>query len=124
LTTTTKKILVIEDHPDTLMFMTLALQNQGFSVIEATNGNDAMLHVQSGETPDLVLVDFCMPGCNGKDFIKKFRDQAGFEKTPIYFTSGWGDLEEVTKDCGAQGYIKKPVDLDSLIVKVGEVFAH
>ena len=116
-----KKILVIEDHPDTLMFMSLALEKEGFSVIEATNGNDALNRIQGGETPDLVLVDFCMPGCNGKEFIEKFRNQPGFENTPVYFTSGWGDLDEVTRDCGAQGYIEKPVDLDKLINKVGEV---
>lgn len=116
-----KKILVIEDHPDTLMFMSLALEKEGFSVIEATNGNDALSQIQGGAMPDLVLVDYCMPGCNGKEFLQKFRNRPGSEHVPVYFTSGWGDLDEVTRDCGAQGYIEKPVDLDKLINKVEEV---
>lgn len=118
-----KNILVIEDHPDTLMLMSLVLQREGFTVTEASDGNDALQIIDGGLRPDLVLVDLRMPGCDGKEFMQRFRENPSFQRVPVYVTSGMGDLDQYTRDCGAQGYLEKPVDLDKLINKVEEAFA-
>lgn len=119
-----KKILVIEDHPDTLMLMSLVLQREGFNVAQASNGNDALQQLKGGLQPDLVFVDLRMPGCDGIEFMQRFRQMPSFEETPVYVTSGAGDIEDCVKDCGAQGYLEKPIDLAKLIDQVGQVFAH
>lgn len=115
-----KKILVIEDHPDTLMLMSLVLKREGFSVVEATDGNDALKKLQSGLSPDLIFVDLKMPGCDGVEFMERFRKMPNSLKVPVFVTSGLDDIEDYTKDCGAQGFIEKPVDLDKLLTKVDQ----
>lgn len=113
-----QKILVVEDHSDTRMLVSMVLQSEGYQVLEAGDGNEAFMHIESGFCPSMVLADLRMPGCDGQEFVERFRQRAGCELVPVIFTSGAVDVEEAARTSGAQGYLEKPIDLRTLVQTV------
>lgn len=110
--TARKCILVVDD--DRLIVTTLArgLRNLGYTVLEATNGDDAISLAQQSP-PDIALLDVRMHGLSGLDVARHFRNNL---KIPFMFLSAYGDAEIVREaaECGALGYLVKPLDVPQL----------
>lgn len=83
-------------------------------MIEATNGRMALDKLDADPCPNLVLVDLSMPQMDGADFIKQLRQHPKCAATKVAIVSGWDDLASRAKTLGANGYIRKPVDIVSL----------
>ncbi len=107
-------ILVVDDEHDLLALISKILTSSGFPVLSASNGIDALEKVKEA-SPDLVLLDYMMPGMNGLDVLKEIKKLRS--DTAVIIITGRGS-ETTAADSikmGAAGYIPKPFDRESLI---------
>ena len=112
-------ILVVDDEVNLRDMVRLYLEREGYRVVEAGNGRDA-LFVARYEKPDLVLLDLMMPEMGGYDFIRRFTKESD---TPIIVLTA--KLEESDKvvglELGADDYVTKPFGIQELIARVRAV---
>ena len=114
-----KYILLVDD--DALMRRSLAfnLEQAGFRTSTAANAEDALALARQNP-PDLVLLDIGLPGMDGLDAIKRFKEQ--FRAPVIFVTARRRNLDEVLGlELGADDYITKPFDVDVLIAHIKAV---
>jgi two-component system alkaline phosphatase synthesis response regulator PhoP len=113
-----KKILLVDDEPDILEFLQYNLVKEGFEVITAGDGNNALKLIP--EKPDLIILDILMPGMDGFDACRRIRSVPGFENKPIIFlTAKSGEADEIRGlELGASDFIQKPVSPKKLIARV------
>jgi two-component system cell cycle response regulator DivK len=112
--TNNKKILYVEDAFENRMLIRRILEADGFIVLEAENAIHA-LEVLEAETPDLILMDINMPDIDGYMLTSKLRRIPTLENTPILALTAnvmRGDRER-TIAAGCNGYIQKPIDVDT-----------
>ncbi len=116
------KILLAEDHEANQMMLSEYLQDQGFDVIRAGNGLEAL--AKAAETlPDLILMDIQMPEMDGLEAIRRLRAQPRFASTPIMALTALamrGDRERCL-EAGANEYLSKPVGLKKLVHIISEL---
>lgn len=112
------KILLVDDEKDIIEFLQYNLEAEGFTVISANNGIDALKKLP--EKPDLIILDVMMPKLDGYETCRKIRISEGFESTPIIFlTARSSELDEVRGlDLGADDFIQKPISPKKLIARV------
>jgi DNA-binding response OmpR family regulator len=114
-----QKILVVDDEPRYLRLMEANLQIEGYEVIQAFNGQQAVEMVGQ-ERPDLVLLDVMMPVLDGFQALERIR---GFATTPIIIVSAKGQEQDRVRglDLGADDYILKPFSATELLARVRAV---
>lgn len=112
-----KKVLIIDDEPDTVTFLATWLEDQGYLTCSATDGHQGMQMIRS-EAPDLVLMDVKMPGRTGMQLYRDIRTDPVFKELPVIFISGVAEYHLFSKDCGQlpepTARLDKPVDLNAL----------
>ncbi|MCL4145250.1 UNVERIFIED_CONTAM: hypothetical protein GTU68_045174 [Idotea baltica] len=113
------KILVADDEPDILEFLQYNLQKEGFIVLTANNGADA-IEIAERENPDLILLDIMMPELDGIEACRELRTRKQFAKTVIAFlTARSEDYSQIAGfDAGGDDYITKPIRPRVLISRV------
>jgi len=113
-----QKILIVDDEKDIVEFIQYNLEQEGFEVITAYNGKDALKLVK--ENPSLILLDVMMPELDGYEVCRKIRKNEKYKNTPILFltakTSEQDEIEGLT--VGADDYILKPVSIKKLIARI------
>jgi two-component system, OmpR family, alkaline phosphatase synthesis response regulator PhoP len=118
-----KKVLIADDEPDILEIIQFNLQAEGYEVITAKNGNEA-IDLAKKHQPNLIILDVMMPGKNGIEVCNILRSQPSFKETLIVFLSALSD--ETTElrglETGADDYITKPVSPKILVSKVNALF--
>src|SRR5437763_16254797 len=82
-------ILLVEDFDDTRLMMKMWLVKNGYRVIEAETGEEAISLAQT-ERPDLILMDVMMPGINGLDATQRIRQDRALSRTPLVPGSAYG----------------------------------
>ncbi len=106
-----EKILVVDDEKDVCDFFQDTLPEEGYGVLTALNGKDALALVRR-ERPDVVLLDVKMPGLNGIEVLEKIKkiDQS----IAVVMITGYGDLKTAREAMrlGAFDYVTKPFNLD------------
>jgi two-component system, OmpR family, alkaline phosphatase synthesis response regulator PhoP len=122
-TNTVKKILIADDEPDILEIIQYNLQNEGYEVATAKNGNEALDQAKRFN-PDLIILDIMMPGKNGIEVCNILRLQPAFNDTLIIFLTALSDEGTEVKglETGADDYITKPVSPKVLVSKVNALF--
>ncbi len=112
-------LLVVDDTPETLGFLTDTLDHAGFTVLIATDGESALRLVEQ-ITPDLVLMDAVMPGINGFETCKRLKRNRLFTGLPVIFMTGLTDTENVLEGLAAGGvdYVTKPLVVDELLARI------
>jgi two-component system, OmpR family, alkaline phosphatase synthesis response regulator PhoP len=118
-----KKILIADDEPDILEIVQYNLQNEGYDVITAKNGNEA-IELAKRFSPNLIILDIMMPGKNGIEVCNILRMQPAFKDTLIIFLTALSDEGTEVKglETGADDFITKPVSPKVLISKVNALF--
>ena len=118
-----KKILIADDEPDILEIIQYNLQNDGYEVATAKNGNEALDKAKSFN-PDLIILDIMMPGKNGIEVCNILRTQSAFNDTLIIFLTALSDEGTEVKglETGADDFITKPVSPKVLVSKVNALF--
>lgn len=120
--TACRKILLVDDEKVNLELTSVIFRNRGFSVLTASNASDAVALVES-ERPDVVLLDYMMPGKDGSDALKEIRLNS--PDTPVIILTGRGNeliAVELMK-AGAADYIRKPFLNQDLLERVERVLA-
>jgi len=110
------RILLVEDFEDGRVALSKLLQVEGYTVLEATDGAQA-IEIAIRERPDLVLMDLSLPVVDGLTATRKIRQTPGLEAIPIIALSGY-DPAELASDAqfsGISDYLTKPVDFDLLL---------
>jgi two-component system cell cycle response regulator DivK len=114
-------ILYIEDNCDNRLLVRRVLEAEGYRVVEAEDGMAGMKWLQS-ETPDLVLMDINLPELDGYEVTKRLKELPRMAKVPVIAMTAnvmRGDREK-TLAAGCDGYISKPIDIDSLPVEIAK----
>ena len=123
-------ILIVDDEPDFREIFSAKLTDAGYRVATAENGN-AALEKMAKEVPDLVLMDVKMPIMDGATAVLKMRDDPKLKNVRVAFLTSLGDpqleIQEINEkfsaDFGAQGYLKKTDDLNTLAEKIAGFLA-
>lgn len=117
------KILLADDEPDIIEIISYNLTAEGYEVIAAKNGNEAIALAKE-HLPSMIILDVMMPGKNGIDVCKILRMQPQFKDTVIIFLSALGDDNTEIRglETGADDYITKPVSPKVLVSKVNALF--
>ena len=109
-----KKILLVEDFDHARSMMRYEIENLGHSVIEATNGDEAV-SVALSSKPDLILMDICMPGKDGLEATKEILSTDSLRETPIVAVTALGDsCRDQALALGCKEVVNKPLDTSSL----------
>jgi PAS domain S-box-containing protein len=104
-------VLVIDDDPDVRGFIVNSLEEQGYRVREASDGREGLAALER-ETPDLVVLDFIMPGLSGAEVARKIR--AKRPDQPILFVSGYSETEAVKRTAPDAPLLAKPFRAEAL----------
>ncbi|MFV0335331.1 MAG: phosphate regulon transcriptional regulator PhoB [Tropicimonas sp.] len=112
-------VLVVEDEPAQLEVLAYNLEGEGFRVVRTQNGSEALLLVEE-EAPDLVLLDWMLPGTSGIEICRQIKTNPAHRLTPVIMLSARS--EEVDKvrglETGADDYVVKPYSLVELLARV------
>jgi DNA-binding NarL/FixJ family response regulator len=112
-------LLVVDDSPETLGFLTDTLDQAGFTVLIATDAAGALALVDR-ITPDLVLLDAVMPGMDGFEVCRRLKRDKLMGNLPVIFMTGLGETERVVEGLAAGGvdYLVKPIVVDELLARI------
>lgn len=110
-------VLVVDDSPESLGMLNVALNTQGYTALVALNGLQA-LAICDKVQPDVVLLDAVMPEMDGFETCKRLKQL--LPNTPIIFMTGLSDVEDVVKGFAAGGidYVTKPISPDEVIARI------
>ncbi|WP_404475009.1 response regulator [Vreelandella venusta] len=113
------KVLVVDDEPNIVLSLEFLMEQAGFEVITAEDGEQALEQVNN-TSPDLLLLDISLPGMSGFDVLERLRGQEATAQLPIIMLTAHGrDVErEKGMALGADDYITKPFSTQSLVEKV------
>ena len=117
---TGKKILVVEDHKDSCLWISAVLRQSGFTALEAGDGAGAVRLARS-ELPDLILLDMHLP-CGGGEFVlESIRKLESCRRIPVIIMSGDTGLDEdALLEQGAVEVFRKPVDVHEFLRAIRE----
>lgn len=112
------RILVVDDLPDNYVLLQTVLEAEGYQVEVADDGHVALEKIAS-HPADLVLLDVMMPGMNGFEVTRRIRQNPSLPFIPILLVTGYSEPTPADGfDAGADGFIRKPIDLDDLLNRV------
>lgn len=119
MTTPSKKILVVDDEQVTTELAKTFLEQQGFRVVCAFDGEEA-LRVAQAERPDLILLDIMLPKVDGFEVCKRLKADKVFAKTPILMFTAKGLSKDIEKgrEVGADEYLVKPFSGRALVATI------
>jgi len=113
------KVLIVDDEPNNVDFLEQALEDSGYQLITATNGQEALKKIQS-EQPDLILLDLNMPVMDGFTVLAKVKEDPNLRDIPVIIISSEHESKSIVKGIkqGAEDYLTKPVNAGLLVKKV------
>jgi len=111
-----RRVLVVEDHDDTRTMLKMILEIEKFCVLEAVDGQEAY-DAAVRERPDLILMDWTLPGMDGLMATREIRKHSEIGKTPIIFLSGRAEPAGQTAafEAGCDDFLVKPLELDQVV---------
>ena len=112
-------ILVVEDEPDIRELLDFAISRSGFSVIEAETAEDALKVLDRG-TPELIIIDWMLPGMDGIDLAKQLRADELTKELPIIMLTARGEEADKLRsfDVGIDDYVTKPFSPKELMARI------
>jgi len=108
-------ILVVDDSADNVAMISLTLQQQGYRVVTANNGEDAIT-VATNTLPNLILMDINLPNLDGLGATRRILESEGLREVPVVAITAFGTegFQRAAYDAGISGYLTKPIDLDRM----------
>jgi two-component system alkaline phosphatase synthesis response regulator PhoP len=119
-----RTILLVEDFDDTRLMMKMWLMKNGYRVVEAETGEEA-INLAQRELPDLIIMDMMMPGMNGLDATQRIREYQALRRTPIVAVSAYGvnEYRSLAIDAGCNEYVSTPFDPEALAELIKSLIA-
>ncbi len=120
-----EKLLIVDDEFDTLRLVGLMLERQGYKIMAADSGPQALEAIKQ-ETPDLILLDVMMPGMDGYEVARRIRSNPATENIPIIMFTAKGQVEDKVTglEAGADVYLTKPTQPRELFAQVKVLLAR
>jgi len=122
-----KKILVVDDEPDMVTFLATLLEDNGYEIVSAADGEEAWKKVEA-EKPDLISLDLLMPNKTGIKMFRELRKDKERANIPVVMVTGFGKNDVPQMDFKKwiqerairppEAYIEKPVDKDVFLAEV------
>lgn len=111
-----KRVLVVDDFDDSRFSLSMLLKIEGYEVIEATDGAQAIEKALS-DKPDLILMDLSLPVIDGLSATRQIRQSAAMKRVPIIALTAHDliDIQSQAQDAGCTDYAPKPIDFTLLI---------
>lgn len=113
-----KRILIVEDDLDIRDSLVELLEDSGYAVETASNGQEGLDVLQSSVTPDLILLDLMMPIKDGFAFRSEQLGMPQFAQIPVIIMSADGQVKEKTAQTQCAAYIRKPLEIDYFLQTV------
>jgi len=112
-------ILIVEDEADLSELMRYNLETEGFRVVTAESGDEAVERIRDG-VPDLILLDWMLPGLSGIELCRRWRSREETARTPIIMITARGEEEERVRGLatGADDYVVKPFSMPELVARI------
>lgn len=119
MSTQTARVLVVDDEPAQLELLAYNLEAEGFGVIRATNGEEALMVVDE-EVPDIIVLDWMMPKLSGIEACRRLKKRSETADIPIIMLSAKSDDVDMVRglDTGADDYMVKPYSVLELVARV------
>lgn len=123
MTTSTVKVLVVDDEPPIRKLLRVGLGSEGYQVTEASNGKTALEQVKA-ERPDLILLDLGLPDVPGHDLLRRWREE-GLDLPIVILSSRTDEAGIVTAlELGADDYVTKPFGMNELVARIRVALRH
>ena len=115
----TATILIVEDETDLSELMRYNLEAEGFRIVTAESGDEAVERIRDG-VPDLILLDWMLPGLSGIELTRRWRSRDETMRTPIIMITARGEEEERVRGLatGADDYVVKPFSMPELVARI------
>ena len=115
----THTILVVDDHPDNRELLTRRLEREGFRVLQAESGRQALTHLE-GAPVSLMLLDVMMPGMSGIEVLQAVRETRSASELPVIMVTAKAQSEDVVEALGngANDYVTKPIDFPVALARI------
>ena len=112
-------ILIVEDETDLSELMRYNLEAEGFRIVSAESGDEAVERIRDG-VPDLILLDWMLPGLSGIELCRRWRSREETARTPIIMITARGEEEERVRGLatGADDYVVKPFSMPELVARI------
>ena len=113
-------ILIVDDTPENLRLLGDMLEDEGYEVMVATNGPDALENAMADPPPDLILLDIMMPGMDGYEVCRRLKGNIATRDIPVVFLTSMADTDDEARglEMGAVDYITKPFKLELVKARV------
>lgn len=110
--------MVVDDDADIREGVRDILESEGYNVLTAANGLEALIQLQKGARPAVILLDLMMPVMDGYQFAAEQRKSATFGKIPILVLTADGHATQKAASIGATGHVQKPFKIHVLLETV------
>ena len=120
-----RKILVVDDEPDVVCYLAAFLEDEGFEVLSASNGQEG-LQLARDEAPDLITLDVTMPGMSGIEVFTLLRRDPALGAIPVIIITGVAQFTRLTEHREVRppdGFVPKPIDLGALLETITRLLA-
>jgi len=118
---TERRILLVEDDEDIAGAMAAILEEEGYCVVHASDGEEALRVLREGLSPCLIVLDLFMPGMSGIEFRRVQRTDPTITDIPVIVVSGVSDMLKDIQAMGVARCFRKPVDVPALLGAVTEL---
>jgi CheY-like chemotaxis protein len=116
-------ILIVDDHADLQVLLTLILEEAGYTVISAANGRDALMYLHhTSELLGLILLDIAMPLMSGTEFLREQQRDPLLAAIPVVLLTARDSFDHEAAAC-VVATLHKPINLDTLLATVREYAA-
>ena len=117
-------ILVVEDDPDLRLVHSEILSHEGYEVLTASDGVEALEVVENEGPPAMILLDLRMPRMNGWDLAERLRQHPEWRDIPVVVVAAHYRIADEAAAIGARAWLHKPVSIELLLRVVGQVYAE
>jgi CheY-like chemotaxis protein len=111
-----QKLLVVEDNPIVREGLEVVLRREGYAVVHASDGEEALSYLRTHSRPDLIILDMLLPVLDGWHFLEQLRK--GGQDIPVVITTAINLTLQWANDHGCRGFLKKPIEADELLAEV------
>jgi DNA-binding response OmpR family regulator len=111
------KVLLVDDEEEIRTLLGSFLESQGYQVVVASDGNEALDLVET-EDPQVIILDLKLPGLNGIEVCKRLKEQEKTRSIPVIIITGFGDNKLLSLDVGADDFVNKPFDMTDILIRI------
>ena len=117
-----KKVLIIDDDPDVLENLKLILSEKGFEIDTLTSPSELYFRILSFD-PHIILLDVNLDNSDGRNICKGLKNHFRTTNIPVILFSGEHNLKDHYKECMAEDFFEKPLDITKLVDRLNEFFS-